>query len=487
MNLKQIEIRNYRSIEFLNFKIEKIADSNTYTLLGINEAGKSNILKAIGLIAKDDISYPLDFFDESKPVEIKLNYTLTAWEHTDLRSELVTNHKFEKNTIQKVKINQVTFTSKYEPDPRLKKSQLITEIEFKEDLTLYKTDESVHIVNSEKEAEKLNSEKLISINDFFSKFLSNYLRDSYSHTVTFWQSSPKYLISDEIDLLEFSKQPHIVSIPLKNCFALAGYSSIAKEIAKLNNSGSIQNLEDRLSDKVTKHINKVWPEHQIKIKFKINNNKLSFLIEDKKVRYRVKTTDQRSDGFKQFVSFLLTLSAENMVDQLYSTILLIDEPETHLHPSAQINLKDELIKITKNENNNIVIYATHSNYMIDKVNLDRCYKVNKKNNLTTVLEKIKKSISSYSEVNYEVFGIITNDYHNELYGYLEDTDITKLDKLKKEKKWKNIKTKKTEDVSLAKYIRHSIHHPENTTNNKFTDEELKQSIEKLRSLKASKN
>lgn len=41
MNLKQIEISNYRSIEFLHFEIEKIADSNTYTLLGINESGKS--------------------------------------------------------------------------------------------------------------------------------------------------------------------------------------------------------------------------------------------------------------------------------------------------------------------------------------------------------------------------------------------------------------------------------------------------------------
>jgi len=486
MNLKQIEIRNYRSIELLNFKIEKIAGSNTYTLIGINEAGKSNILKAIELLDKDEISYPLDFFDESKPVEIKLNYTLTAWDLGELRTVLLSEHKFEKNAIKRVRINQVTFTKKYEPDPLEKKSHLFTEIEFKEDLTLFKTDESVRIVNSEKEAEKLNSEKLISINDFFSKFLNNYLWE-YSHTITFWQPSPKYLISDEIDLLEFSKKPYIVSVPLKNCFALAGYSNIAKEIAKLNNSGSTTNLEDKLSDTVTKHINKVWPEHQIKIKFKINNNKLSFLIEDKKVKYRVKTTEQRSDGFKQFISFLLTQSAENIVDELYSTILLIDEPETHLHPSAQINLKDELIKITKNENNNIVIYATHSNYMIDKVNLDRCYKVNKKNNHTTELEKIKKSISSYSEVNYEVFGIITNDYHNELYGYLEDTDITKLDKLKKEKKWKNIKTKKTEDVSLAKYIRHSIHHPENTTNNKFTDEELKQSIEKLRSLKASKN
>jgi hypothetical protein len=51
-------------------------------------------------------------------------------------------------------------------------------------------------------------------------------------------------------------------------------------------------------------------------------------------------------------------------------------------------------------------------------------------------------------------------------------------------KWKNKKNNGAEtDVSLATYIRHSIHHPENSLNVKFTPEELQQSIEKLRELK----
>ncbi|MEO5570248.1 MAG: AAA family ATPase [Bacteroidia bacterium] len=446
---------------------------------------KSNILKAIELLTSEEISYPLDFFDDSEPVEVKLTYTLTNDDHASIRNQLIEKHKFERKTIQKIKINQITFIMKFEPDPEDKEAGFITEIDFKEDLTLYKTDESVRIVDTEKSNEAFEAEKLLSINDYFAQY-DDVLLWQYSHIIAFWQSSPKYLIADEIDLLEFSKNPTSISVPLRNCFVLADYSDIEKEIAKLNNAGSIQNLEAKLSDSVTKHINKVWPKHQIKIKFKINNNKLSFLVEDRKVKYKVKTTNQRSDGFKQFVSFLLTMSAENLTEELSNTILLLDEPETHLHPSAQINLKDELIKITQNQNNNIVIYATHSNYMIDKINLDRCYKINKKNNHITELEKIKKSVSSYSEVNYEVFEIVTTDYHNELYGYLEDTDKAKLEGLKKERKWKNMKTNKTEDVSLAKYIRHSIHHPENTANKKFTDEELKQSIEKLRILKVSK-
>lgn len=213
---------------------------------------------------------------------------------------------------------------------------------------------------------------------------------------------------------------------------------------------------------------------------------LSFLVEDVGVKYDSKTTNQRSDGFRQFISFLLTISAENSTDQLSYSLLLLDEPETHLHPQAQEFLRNELIKITKNKEDNIVIFATHSNYMIDKDHLERCFRVEKQGNKKTKLEQIKGKDSSYSEVNYEVFGIPTNDYHNELYGYLEDIDKSKLEGLPKSKKWYNDKTKATDSVSLATYIRHSIHHPENGKNPKFTSGDLVKSINSLRELKYGK-
>ena len=162
---------------------------------------------------------------------------------------------------------------------------------------------------------------------------------------------------------------------------------------------------------------------------------------------------------------------------------MLDEPETHLHPQAQEYLKDELIKITRNDANNIVFFATHSNYMIDKEHIERCFRLTKQSNRKTRLEKIELGKTSYSEVNYEVFGIPSSDYHNEHYGYLEDVEKSKLDGLPKTKKWKNKKSNRTEDVSIATYIRHSIHHPENTTNAKFTAEELEESIKTLRDLK----
>ena len=102
----------------------------------------------------------------------------------------------------------------------------------------------------------------------------------------------------------------------------------------------------------------------------------------------------KNNTFKQFVSFLLTISIENNNDELYKTVLLIDEPEVHLHPPAQISLLNELIKITSNDRNNLLFFATHSNYLIDKTNLDRYFKVFKHNNEYTKISHVGAMLES---------------------------------------------------------------------------------------------
>lgn len=323
------------------------------------------------------------------------------------------------------------------------------------------------------------------LDTFFDENLLDYFYGK-SHFIVFWQSTPEFLLLDDIDLTAFASNPTQISIPLRNCFLLAGIpkDKITSEVNKLSNNVAINSLQSKLSDFTTQHINELWPEHPITITFQISNKKISLLIEDNGIKYSPKTASQRSDGFKQFLSFLLTVSVENKGSELEKTILLIDEPETHLHPPAQINLMNELINISSNNKKNIVFYATHSNYMIDKNFLNRNYKVVKEKNKNTKIQKILGKSTSYAEVNYNIFGILTSDYHNELYGYIEAEDKSKLDALTKDKKWYNSKLKKEVDVSLCEYIRHSIHHPENTKNKKFTDRELAKSIETLIATKA---
>lgn len=477
MKLLKIKIENFRSIKDVTLNIEEVDGGNTLTLIGINESGKSSFLKAVSLTSDGDVLFPQDFFDDKKPISVFLTYQLGISDEQELRKTLL-EKGFDKNLISKIKLEEVIIGANFNPQVGASRNNF-ERIEFIEHVfSDYAYNDSTPI---KKTPDQVQED--FDLIRYFETNLPNYFRER-SHRIVFWRSDNKYLINEPINLDQFAADPKNISIPLRNCFQLAGIVDIPAEISRIKTSpAETRNLQDKLGDKVTSHIKAVWPKHPIEIKFQIDSSMLTFLVEDKGVRYNTKTTSQRSDGFRQFISFLLTVSAESINDQLSNALLLLDEPETHLHPQAQEYLKDELIRITRNKQNNIVFFATHSNFMIDKYHIDRCFRVSKKNNQETLLERIEKQKSSYSEVNYEVFEVPTNDYHNELYGFLEDVEKTKLEKFPKTKKWWNDKTKTTDDVSLATYIRHSIHHPENSSNAKFTDDELIKSIKALRKAK----
>lgn len=477
IKLENIEIKNYRCIEHIKIPIRNIKGGYTFCLFGINESGKSSFLKGLSLFDQDDLKYPDDFFNDSLPITIIFHYKTNSEDLKNLKDEFVSKFNSPKEFLSLISFSKVTIDKSFDATLDPKESTLET-IDFKKNEI-----KGFKLVENKIIASEPTDKDTFDLSEFMRSHLSNYFWNK-SHNIVFWKSTEKYLIQDEIDLTTFQANPEEISLPLSNSFKLAGIEkdNIADKITNLTSASSISNLESLLSEKVTNHINNVWVGHPIKIKFKINNNTITLLVEDDGVKHKAKTTGQRSDGFRQFVSFLLSVSAEFNNNELSNTVMLIDEPETHLHPKAQLDLMKELIKIS-GKNNNIVFYATHSNYMIDKKLLERNIKVQKKDNEKTSLEFISQNSSSYSEVNYTIFNIPTTDYHNELYGYLEAVKNTKFYKLPKKIKWKNELSGKTEKVSLPKYIRNSIHHPENSSNKAYSERQLKNSIELLRKLK----
>ena len=140
-----------------------------------------------------------------------------------------------------------------------------------------------------------------------------------------------------------------------------------------------------------------------------------------------------------------------------------------------------------------MFFATHSSYMIDKSNIERCYKVEKVGNSKTKISKITGPTKTYAEVNYEVFDVASSDYHNQLYGKLQDNNLIYTEKetedflIKKGIKQTKDYIKVNKDgtlspsskITLHTYIRNLIHHPENTNNKIFTEIELRDSIKTL--------
>jgi predicted ATP-dependent endonuclease of OLD family len=473
-----MQIKNFRSVDDISFEISKLADSSyTYGLIGINEAGKSSILKAIAL--KDGL-IPLtekDFIDKKKPVEIFFNYEATLEDSKVYEDELADIKNIDGAGSSSLGALASTISTML---------GLGSKISISYTFTLSSISKPVVEISTPSQQEPLPIYK-------------KHILDNV-HKAIFWTAEDRFLISQPIDLDRFADDPNL-SIPLQNCFSLAGIDDIKSCVSSLSDSTDKEYLVEQLGETVTAHIKAAWPNHPIKITFDIDNSIINFHVRDSDaIGGKAKTVDQRSDGFKQFISFLLTVSAQSKNELLQNAILLLDEPETHLHPQAQEFLLDELVKITSNGRNNIVFFATHSNYMVDKKDLSRNYKVEKVGG-KTIKERFNNSVSTYASVNYVVFNVPSSDYHNELYGMLHekfqdadsaDKERTKLScfdqHLKSGSAGKivpldrpNTRNGNANEATLPTYIRNCIHHPENKY--EFTKKELVESIELLRALK----
>jgi predicted ATPase len=86
---------------------------------------------------------------------------------------------------------------------------------------------------------------------------------------------------------------------------------------------------------------------------------------------------ERSLGFKWFFSFLLfTEVRKHRIGQNEEIIFLLDEPASNLHSTAQKKLLDKFVKIVDTEqgkSNCKLIYTTHSHHLINPKFLDSTY------------------------------------------------------------------------------------------------------------------
>ena len=115
----------------------------------------------------------------------------------------------------------------------------------------------------------------------------------------------------------------------------------------------------------------------------------------------------RSQGFKTFISFILTISAEVETGILENYILILDEPETHLHPSGVRYMRKELMELS--DDVNYVFYATHSIFMIDRENLRRHVIIKKDDEQTKLLQVDRNNILQ-EEVIYEALGTSLDEF-----------------------------------------------------------------------------
>ena len=199
--------------------------------------------------------------------------------------------------------------------------------------------------------------------------------------------------------------------------------------------------------------------------------------------------NKRGSGVKRLVLLnFFRAEAERRCQEQGNTgvIYAIEEPETSQHSDNQ-RILIEAFKTLASAANTQVILTTHSSYIVKQLQFTdvRLIKENEEGNKEILgILPGQLQYSSLNEVNYIAFNEVTEEYHDELYSFIEHQG------------WKNsyIQGKPTrlykrvcknnsiieEQKVLSEYIRHQIHHPDNKNNPRYTREELKQSIDLMR-------
>lgn len=461
MKLDKIKISGYKSVEDVELPIKKYGDCGSYTtiFLGKNETGKSNTLDAIAIPITMDLGLNTDFLStrtaqtESEKISISYVYCIDDSDENLRNIGTISDSEIPKEIIDNLQINSLTKIV------YLKKGESIFSYDVDIAFNLQDINISDYCISKSQDyacsysIDGLDSAIIKRISEIEKDATDQYIRlttkkfkdilislvkkfDQSLPPISYWSSSQDYLIHDGVNLRDFVET--LSNIPLRNMFYLAGLKTqeeIRDKISDIsNNHKELLKFSIKIANATTRYINEKWSELPIKFHVDIDSNLVMHVyVKDNTDEYSIFSMDDRSQGFKQFISILLSLSIENTTGELKNHIILLDEPENHLHPSGIRWLREELIEIGKN---NYLFVATHSVFMLDRETKERHFLFSKDPNGLTRIRQIQTDDDINSDENLsQAFGInVMTDFmspHRLLVEGLTDKNIIQkaLDKV----------------------------------------------------------
>lgn len=443
MRLKNVRISQFRSIKELRVDFTKPC----LALVGINESGKSNILRALRLLDPAQKVEPDDLRDpehEEDPIGeglVRFGFTpekadleaiyqmvservvgdessaILAREEQQLNlrgvvneiREFISDTKiptgkqyrgiFQLDRRLKVKENWVVATAAWPAG-----TQLADSSGTQRSISTGTIIEASLVVGLD--ASWMTPASLASLDSLLVK-ASQARIEAELPEVIFWTYKEEHLLPAKLDIATFAANPSSC-IPLRNMFELYGID--AKDIeasisAARSKTNGIRNLLDAIAKKATAHLKRVWKEYKhIAIDLRENGATLDCGVQDRSNSFAF---IRRSDGFKRFVSFLFHVSAPAQARSKERKLYLFDEPDLSLHPSGVQHLRDELLKIAEG---NSVVFSTHSIFMIDREHVDRHLIVEKKGEITTAAPAEGAAIADeeviYKALHWSLFEVL---------------------------------------------------------------------------------
>ena len=509
MKLSNLKIKNFRG-----YKEEIAIDFVDLTaFVGKNDIGKSTILEALDIffnegkgvvkLDKDDINKQALAENDTEIVisvcleELPTSIVIDSTNETTLQSEYLLNSKNQLEIIKKYPNagkEKVFIKANHPTNDSCKDLLLKTQ----KDLQKIINDRSIECEDRTKNAVM----RTAIWNNSTDLQLSEIEIDvTKGETKTIWEKMRNYLPfyslfqSDRKNSDGDSEVQDPLKEAVKQIFNDSGlqtkFSEIATEVEKKLKEVSDRTLEKlrEMNPDVASSLNPVIPTAE-SLKWAEVFKTVS-IASDENI-----PINKRGSGVKRLILlnfFRAEAERRKNEENVPSIIYAIEEPETSQHTEHQKKLISAFLSLSETANTQVVI-TTHSAALVKELKFEHLRLITTDTSTTT---KTVQSVlpnqlpyPSLNEVNYLAFTEITEEYHNELYGFIEmEGDLNDYEKGKTTIPYTEIKkdgTQKSIQIISTKYIRHQIHHPENTLNPRYTFDQLKQSIEDMRSFIQSK-
>lgn len=411
MRYKKFSIKNYKGIKSATIDLTSMTGANVFTLVGLNESGKTTILEAIHSFAPDYRSGTITKLN-NREESVLAQSRVPRHQIASFTGEIIVEAIISVDQIDKIGISNFASTE-YDID--------IEANEIPDVLTISRSDHfkrgdyvrTTHDIGfspdvkilGQRKARKANDETIEKIRSSIREFLPDI---AYYSTLIFdfperiyltlrpgnWSSFYHQVFQDilavdgqgyTIDDITRRVRSEKFKIPWLSFFA---------DWMKGDDREKIQQIIDRASSAVTGMVFGKWNEifgenakgKEIIIGFDVEEGRtynrdqksyeptekhdiyVWFEIKDGTRRFKV---NDRSLGFRWFFAFLLFTQFRVARQASRNVLFLFDEPAANLHAAAQQKLIESFPEIAKGDN--MLIYSTHSHYMIDPCWLEQTF------------------------------------------------------------------------------------------------------------------
>ena len=361
MRYQRFTIENYRAIKTADINLSA---EGLVLLLGINESGKTSVLRAI-----ESFDYTND--PEADPPRIKFYKSIRNKKELNSVASITANILIERNDLVKVKeIFNDHLIENSEAKLTSLESISITRLFTYQNAEFvgesYVLDEKVKSLL--KPGLTLEVETAICKNllgkcpsiQYFEDF-----KDQIPDFINLTVGEQYYDLdwTSTIEGLFYHADPKVTVEQFQN---LADVNARKSALNKVNLA-----LNKQFTNRWNKKLKGVKTIHAVELVYDSNTRLFTFQIvgQDKTTVFAI---DERSKGALWYFTFLLKteFKKRKLRAELGKTLYLIDEPGSNLHSSAQTNMVEDFRTLASDSN---VIYTTHSQYLIDKENLSNVY------------------------------------------------------------------------------------------------------------------